>query len=261
MDRFVARLFTRLVKPILASVVVLLFVGLSLFLQSPASLSPLLERQPGWNLKKVANHARLRAAFAAGLDGELDTVADRVYGQNSFVTGTAPNAATATSLKQASALFVFDTGQVFVADTAHNRVLGWKSVDNYQIGDPADLVLGQTSFASATAPNPPSAASMNQPKAVTVGADGILYVADSGNHRVLIFLPLNLCDFYGYYDEVWCIQANGYQFPAQYVPVFESGMTADYALGQPDMISSSPQPVQLWRSTASPAELARDSWG
>ncbi len=259
MNRFVSRMFVGLSIALFGVAVALLpMVDTSPLDVLPPAKSPILSRHPGWDLAKIAGYSQARTAAAAELDGDLDAIADLVYGQDDFVTGTVPNAPADASLNQAAALFVFDTGQMFVADTAHNRVLVWDSVDNYQIGDPADLVLGQANFTSAAAPNPPTASSMKRPMGITVGADGILYVSDTGNHRVLVFLPLNLCDFYAYYDDTWCIEADGYQFPAQYVPVFKTGTAADYVLGQPTETSGSAKPT-WWNTLNSPMGLTTDA--
>ena len=70
-------------------------------------------------------------------------MADGIFGQPDFTSGTVPATATGDTLYQPSDIFVYDlTGQIFIADSAHNRVLGWNSVDIYENGDPADLVLG-----------------------------------------------------------------------------------------------------------------------
>jgi sugar lactone lactonase YvrE len=174
-----------------------------------------------------------------GIVQEFDTIADEVYGQPNFASGDVPTDTNGLILHQPTDLFVFDTGQIFVADTENNRVLGWDSVDVYENGDPADLVLGQPDFVTADAPNPPSAASMNAPTGITVGYDGIIYVSDMGNNRVLVFVPWNICDFYEYYDDVWCIEADGYEFSDNFWPEFTNGMDADYVIGQPDFETNS----------------------
>ena len=176
---------------------------------------------------------------AAGLVQEYDKVADAVYGQPDFTSGAVPTDTNALTLNQPTDLFVFDTGQIFIADTEHNRILGWDSVDLYENGDPADLVLGQPDFFTADAPNPPSADSMNAPTGITVGYDGIIYVSDTGNNRVLVFIPWNICDFYEYYDDLWCIEEDGYEFSDYYWPEFTDWMDADYVLGQPDFETNS----------------------
>ena len=171
-----------------------------------------------------------RTAHAAETDGELDTVADQIYGQPDFATGTGPTEASGTNLYQPNDIFVYDlTGQIFIADTAHNRVLGWNSVNVYKSGDPADVVLGQPDFDSSDALDPPTASSMNGPTGVAVGFDGLVYVSDTGNNRVLVFFPIN------YSDEEF--------IPGESFPVFESGMKANNVLGQPDFESGTPLPT------------------
>lgn len=175
---------------------------------------------------------------SAGLVQEYDKVADTVYGQPDFTSGALPTTTNELTLNQPTDLFVYDTGQIFIADTEHNRVLGWHSVDSYQNGDPADLVLGQPDFVTSDAPNPPGADTMNAPTGITVGYDGIIYVSDTGNNRVLVFVPWNICDFYEYYDDIWCIEEDGYIFPEDYWPEFTNWMNAEFVLGQPDFVTS-----------------------
>lgn len=174
--------------------------------------------------------------------GGLDGVADNVYGQLDFVTGAAPAVTDATTLHQAADVFVFDlTLQIFVVDTANNRVLGWKSTADYTRGDPANLVLGQQDYTATDAPNPPTAATMNAPTGVAMGEDGVLYVSDTGNNRVLVFIPYNICEYYEVIDDVYCLA--GHQFSEYYTPIFLDGMDADYALGQPDLNSNTLRPT------------------
>lgn len=175
-------------------------------------------------------------------EGELDATADEVYGQGDFTSGDAPTITDKTTLVQAADVFVYDlTLQIFVADTAHNRVLGWNSTADYARDDPADLVLGQQDYATMDAPNPPNAASMNAPTGVAMGEDGVLYVSDTGNNRVLVFIPYNICEYYEVIDDFYCLA--GHQFSEYYTPIFLDGMEADYALGQPDLESNALQPT------------------
>jgi len=184
-----------------------------------------------------------RTAPADIVQEEYDKVADAVYGQPDFTSSAAPTDTNGLTLHQPADVFVFDTGQIFIADTEHNRVLGWDSVDVYENGDPADLVLGQPDFTASAAPNPPSADSMNAPTAIAVGYDGIIYVSDTGNNRVLVFVPWNICDFYEFYDDVWCIEEDGYEFSDTFRPEFTNGMEADYVIGQPDFVTSIAAPT------------------
>ena len=68
---------------------------------------------------------------------------------------------------------------LYVADTGNNRVLGWRDASHFTNGAMADLVIGQPDRFS-TAPN-----SLNHPGGLAVDPAGNLWIADSGNHRVL----------------------------------------------------------------------------
>lgn len=233
-----------------ASSIILIGMLAILFLQfwnQPANLNnepdysklALLKERARPTAVQLASAFIPRTASASAIAQEFDTIADNVYGRPDFTSGAIPTDTNDLTLNQPADLFVFDTGQIFIADTANNRVLGWDSVDTYENGDPADLVLGQPDFTSSDAPNPPSADTMNAPTGVTVGYDGILYVSDTDNNRVLVFAPWNICDFYKYYDDVWCIEEDGYEFSDYYWPEFTNGMDADFVLGQPDFETNS----------------------
>jgi uncharacterized protein (TIGR03437 family) len=90
---------------------------------------------------------------------------------------------------------------LYIADTFNNRILGFKDARNVQAGQKADIVIGQTdltgkpgsAFYRNLINNPnndvalPSASGLNQPVGVMVDGNGNLWVADSGNARVLRF--------------------------------------------------------------------------
>lgn len=97
-----------------------------------------------------------------------------------------------------------------IADTGNSRVL----VYNTPLSDlgEAAVVLGQNDFTSSQEDNGkgvPTASNLNVPSSITKDSAGNLYVADSGNARVLIFRP-----------------------------PFASGMNASVVIGQPDFTSS-----------------------
>ena len=75
---------------------------------------------------------------------------------------------------------------VYVADTLNNRVLAWKNSTGFTNGQPADLVIGQpdkyTTFKAG--PGTVFTTGLNEPTGLAVW-NGDLYVADSGNNRVL----------------------------------------------------------------------------
>lgn len=76
-----------------------------------------------------------------------------------------------------------------VADTDNNRILIWNSVP-FLTGTPADLVVGQNDFKTAVANlgtgNTPNNKGLRGPQGVWL-QNGKLYVADTQNHRVLIW--------------------------------------------------------------------------
>ncbi len=82
---------------------------------------------------------------------------------------------------------------LYVADALNNRILGFRDVRTAKLGDTADIVLGQESFHraavnwAATNAGQPSEYGLNQPQGLAVDAQGNLWVADSGNGRVLRF--------------------------------------------------------------------------
>jgi len=80
--------------------------------------------------------------------------------------------------------------RIYVADTGNNRVLAWKDAVGFTNGKPADLVIGQLpgDFFSTGAKGPGTSLStgFNAPTGLAVD-QGDLYVADSGNNRVLRF--------------------------------------------------------------------------
>jgi NHL repeat len=135
--------------------------------------------------------------------------ASLVLGQPGF-TATAANAGGATASTMQGPTSAYSDGtSLWVADTGNHRVLAWKTFPTYS-GQPADLVLGQTSPA-AILPNQgtgaASASSLSFPSGIVV-VNGTLYVADTGNNRVVSFST----------------------------PPAASGASADGVLGQPDLV-------------------------
>lgn len=127
-------------------------------------------------------------------------VADFALGQPGLTSGTAGTSA--TTLREPSGVWTNGT-RIVVADTNNHRVLIWNTFPTTN-GQAADLVLGQPDFTSGAA-GAASASSMFAPRGVYV--DGArLYVADSGNQRILIWNT----------------------FPTA------NGQAADLVLGQPD---------------------------
>jgi NHL repeat len=110
--------------------------------------------------------------------------ADIVVGQSDF-TSFRPGT-TRTNLNSPLGLWT-DGKRLVVADRFNNRVLIWNSIPTTN-GVPADVVVGQKDFTSFDDPFPPTAESLSGPFDVT--SDGKrLFVADTGNVRVLIYEP------------------------------------------------------------------------
>lgn len=135
-----------------------------------------------------------------------------VLGQATFATTAAnPGGPSATTMMRPTAAYSDGTA-LWVADTGNHRVLGWKSFPTAN-GQAADVVIGQSTF-SAMLPNQgnaaASASSLSFPSGI-LSFGGVLYIADSGNNRVVIFSAP----------------------PA-------SGGSADGVLGQPDLVSRTP---------------------
>ena len=117
--------------------------------------------------------------------------ADIVLGQSdSMQTGrNRKGSAAADTLQYPSGIWT-DGQRLVVADAWNHRVLIWQEFPTKD-GQPADLVLGQPDFES-NLPNvlgpgaAPTASCMNWPYGV-FGWNGLLFVADTGNRRVLVY--------------------------------------------------------------------------
>ncbi|BAZ40170.1 NHL repeat-containing protein [Calothrix sp. NIES-4101] len=170
------------------------------------------------------------------------------------------------------ACLVSEKGSLWVSDTGHHRLLGWKNLPT-QNSQPADWVIGQPDFfhEGQNAKTLPGRTTFNVPTGICACGEG-LAVADAWNHRVLIWkkvpqdshvpadLVLGQVDFTenkpnrGKYIAAantlnWCYGVfyhQGKLFVADtgnrrvliwhQLPT-ENGQPADLVLGQPDMLS------------------------
>ena len=163
--------------------------------------------------------------------------ASLVLGQPDFVSNNPNQQATIvypppaiTATQMSNPIGVSYNGQMLaVADSANNRVLVWKSLPTAN-DQGADWVVGQSDFTTYTPGKYGqygypighcSATALRSPTAVFLDANNGLWVADTGNDRVL---------FYG--------------------PITGNGQAATLVLGQPDFINDM-QSQYLPKTTAS----------
>ena len=153
----------------------------------------------GWRAVLVTSLALGLFACGGGGDGAEDPAlpsgppvfepfqeAHVVFGQPVFVFNDANQGAPLPGAGTLACPGVPAVGPLFLPDRENHRVLGFAQVpilNNLE----ANFVLGQPDFHFAT-PGV-GATAMNEPSAACVHG-GRLFVADSGNHRVLVFSPV-----------------------------------------------------------------------
>jgi sugar lactone lactonase YvrE len=179
--------------------------------------------------------------------------------------------------------------QLWVADTKNNRVLGYHAP--LQNGDPAAVVLGQTTF-GPTACNSGGLGktTLCGPLGVTIDAAGNAWVADAANNRVLRFAPpfangqdatlvigqftfvtsgpcvadrRSLCGPRGLvFDQqgnLWVADSNNNRV-LEFTAPFSTGMPASMVLGQPNFTNTACGQVSNL-GMCSPGGLAFDTKG
>ena len=128
--------------------------------------------------------------------------ATRVLGQDGF-TFNSPNLVEGREFR-----FTFGAGpdaagvvtdlnsnppHLYVADTYNNRILGYRDLRTVKPGDRADIVIGQPDFFHTDINYPsnnsstPNANGLNAPSGLAIDQSGNLFIADTGNGRVLRF--------------------------------------------------------------------------
>ena len=172
-------------------------------------------------MRSLYTYSFLAFTFAAvaGAQIVLDPTPARVSGHQSMtpaeqlvVTNINPNFGVNGGMYSPLGVAVDTSGAtpiLYVADAGNNRVLAWKNATSATLTNlqPPDLIIGQpdpyTTFPSTNG-------GLFNPTGLAVDAKGNLYVADSGNNRVL-------------------------RYPT---PFANSSGKPDIVLGQPDMFTS-----------------------
>jgi sugar lactone lactonase YvrE len=127
------------------------------------------------------------ASHAAGKTVPNNAAADLVLGQPDFVTGggTVTNA---SSLSTSTSVVVDPMSRkVFVGDEDGDRVLRYSSVSALMNGASAEAVFGQARFSGDGINDPTAELGMSDPDGLFLDRKGRLWVADTGNNRVLMF--------------------------------------------------------------------------
>lgn len=170
-----------------------------------------------------------------------------------------------------------DPPHLYISDSLNNRILGYRDYRRAKAGDRADIVIGQPDFFH-TGPNSPngqvSDRGLSVPANLVVDKNGDLYVADSGNSRVLRFprpfdqaggirpnLVLGQVSFFAKFTDATAqnlrtpyglaltsagdllvsdISHNRILFFRKQGSDFTGGQSASAVIGQPDFISINP---------------------
>jgi DNA-binding beta-propeller fold protein YncE len=109
--------------------------------------------------------------------------ADYVFGQPDFTTNTVGT--TIAKMHYPAGIAIGPDDSLWVADASNNRVLRFDEVTLKASGASADGVLGQASFILSAGGT--SATRMSAPYSLSMNSDGVLWVADVFNNRVLRF--------------------------------------------------------------------------
>ncbi len=121
----------------------------------------------------------------------LNTVPSRVVGHaRTLLVNRQPNLVEGRELNSPSAAAADTINNIlWVSDTGNNRVLGWKNFEAFENGAMADLVVGQRDLLSTDSLGPGTSftSGLFAPTGLAVDARGNLYVADSGNNRIVRF--------------------------------------------------------------------------
>ncbi len=151
--------------------------------------------------KKIITLSLLSLPFFGCMFGNINSEtgkATRVLGQSNFTSstnnaGASGSNAAADSLSRPKGIF-FDETKLYIADTGNHRVLIWNANPSAN-KQAADVVIGQAdkSGASANRGGAAAANTLSSPTSVHVQG-GRIFIADTGNSRILIFNSIPTTD-------------------------------------------------------------------
>ncbi|HVW07402.1 MAG TPA: hypothetical protein VHC90_02410 [Bryobacteraceae bacterium] len=266
-------------------------------------------------MKSIRLPAALLLLFASSAAAQitLNPSPTRVIGQNSTtLSSLAPNLVEGREFLTPESVVIDPTtspASLYVSDNGNNRVLGFRNAAAFATGQKADIVIGQTDFAT-TLPSGPAngtrTTGLASPEGLAVDASGNLWVVDAGNNRVLRFpkpfsqpstvfpdLVIGQPDFttgtanqggitassltfngiqgaitFDTLGNLWVADSGNnriLRFPAAAIAAGKSGIAADLVLGQTTFTvnseTTSPPPATSFTSIFSPAGIAFDSAG
>jgi len=159
----------------------------------------------------VADYQNRRVLRWSSTDKMINgAAAEAVLGEPDFTTNT--GGTSSTLMLRPYGICVDAAGRLWVADLSGNRVLRFDNASTIASGSPANKVLGQADFGTATVNTGGiSASTMSAPVGVFVDAGGNLWVSERDNKRVTKFTNAAAKD---------------------------NGDPADVVLGQPDFITN-----------------------
>lgn len=131
----------------------------------------------------VADTGNNRVLIYNGVPAISNAPADMALGQTALDSCAMASITNASTLTAPSGAWS-DGSRLAVADTGNNRVLIWRDFPTIS-GAMANSVLGQPDMYSTA--SYVSAVDMNGPTALSVSPANMLFVADTGNNRVLIW--------------------------------------------------------------------------
>jgi sugar lactone lactonase YvrE len=149
-------------------------------------------------------------------------IANLVLGQSGFTTGSSSFPISSFSLYTPNSLAIDPISRkVFVSDRTTNRILRYPSVASLTNGAGAEAVFGQSRFSTGIIGS--GDLGLNGPSTIFYDRRGRLWVADSGNHRVLMFEAAVYRNTQAYPDRVYgqatfATNASGVTSSAMYNP-------------------------------------------